>query len=233
VVTDRSAPGDAAEGPGEAPSAKVGAAAGAPAAPGECHGAERGAGAESGAEPGVRAIGVAIPIPDPHGSYLQAKRASFGDPLAHAIPTHITLLPPTEVPEPELGAVELHLCEIARTERPFHIKLRGSGTFRPVSPVVFVALAEGIAGCERLQKRILSGPLARPLPFPYHPHVTIAHHLPEDVMDRAFKELAGYSAEFDVWGFSLYEHGQDGVWRPQRDFVFGEGGRDPGERRTA
>ena len=137
------------------------------------------------------------------------------------------------MPESALDAVELHLCEIARTERPFHIRLRGSGTFRPVSPVVFVALAEGIAGCERLQERILSGPLARPLPFPYHPHVTIAHHLPEDVMDRAFKELAGYSAEFDVWGFSLYEHGQDGVWRPQRDFVFGEGGRDPGERRTA
>ncbi|TQM71524.1 2'-5' RNA ligase [Actinomadura hallensis] len=241
MVTDRTAPGDAAEGrPGGAPSAKGGAAAGAPDAPGDCRGAEgadggagAGSGGGSGGGSGVRAIGVAIPIPDPHGSYLQAKRASFGDPLANAIPTHITLLPPTEVPEPALDAVELHLCEIARTERPFHIRLRGSGTFRPVSPVVFVALAEGIAGCERLQERILSGPLARPLPFPYHPHVTIAHHLPEDVMDRAFKELAGYSAEFDVWGFSLYEHGQDGVWRPQRDFVFGKGGRDPGERRTA
>jgi hypothetical protein len=28
-----------------------------------------------------------------------------------------------------------------------------------------------------------------------------------------------------VWGFSLYEHGLDGVWRPQDDFVFGEGGQ--------
>jgi hypothetical protein len=26
---------------------------------------------------------------------------------------------------------------------------------------------------------------------------------------------------FPVWGFSLYEHGDDGVWRPQRDFIFG------------
>ncbi|GAA0595857.1 2'-5' RNA ligase family protein [Actinomadura livida] len=202
MVADRAAHDDAAEGPG-----------GGPAASGAARGTE------------VRAIGVAIPIPDPHGALLQAKRASFGDPLATAIPTHITLLPPTEVPEHELGAVADHLRDIARTERPFRIKLRGSGTFRPVSPVVFVALAEGISGCERLQARILSGPLARPLPFPYHPHVTIAHHLPEEVMDRAFKELAGYSADFDVWGFSLYEHGQDGVWRPQYDFVFGEGGQ--------
>ncbi|WP_243719502.1 2'-5' RNA ligase family protein [Actinomadura sp. KC06] len=197
MVADRPSHDAAAEGPGEATFAGMARPA-----------------------PGVRAIGVAIPIPDPHGALLQAKRASFGDPLATAIPTHITLLPPTEVHESALGDIEDHLREIARTEEPFPIKLRGSGTFRPVSPVVFVALAEGIGGCERVQARVLSGPLARPLPFPYHPHVTIAHHLPDDVMDKAFKELAGYSADIDAWGFSLYEHGLDGVWRPQRDFVF-------------
>jgi 2'-5' RNA ligase len=173
--------------------------------------------------PGRRAIGVAIPIPDPHGSYLQSRRASFGDPLAHAIPTHITLLPPTEVEDAAMDGIRRHLLNVARTERPFPIRLRGSGTFRPVSPVVFVALAEGIGGCERVQAKVLSGPLARPLPFPYHPHVTIAHHLPDDVMDRAFKELAGYAADFEVWGFSLYEHGLDGVWRRHCDFVFGDG----------
>ncbi|GAA1810631.1 2'-5' RNA ligase family protein [Actinomadura chokoriensis] len=173
--------------------------------------------------PGRRAIGVAIPIPDPHGSYLQARRASFGDPLAHAIPTHITLLPPTEVDEAALDGIHAHLLRVAHTERAFPIRLRGSGTFRPVSPVVFVALAEGIGGCERVQEKVLSGPLARPLPFPYHPHVTIAHHLPDDVMDRAFKELAGYGADFHAWGFSLYEHGLDGVWRRHCDYIFGDG----------
>ncbi|WP_242608829.1 2'-5' RNA ligase family protein [Actinomadura formosensis] len=177
-----------------------------------------------GARPaGARAIGVAIPIPDPHGTFLQSRRASFGDPLAHAIPTHITLLPPTEVHESALDAIEEHLLAVARTERPFPIRLRGSGTFRPVSPVVFVALAEGIGGCERVQAKVMSGPLSRPLPFPYHPHVTIAHRLPDDVMDRAFKELAGYGADFQAWGFSLYEHGMDGIWRRQCDFVFGDG----------
>ncbi|TDD93724.1 2'-5' RNA ligase family protein [Actinomadura rubrisoli] len=168
-------------------------------------------------------IGVAIPIPDPYGSALQSKRASFGDPLADAIPTHITLLPPTEVDGEALGVVEKHLRRVARTERPFRIRLHGSGTFRPVSPVVFVSLAEGIGDCERVQSRVLSGPLSRTLPFPYHPHVTIAHHLADEVLDRAFKDLAGYRAEFEVWGFSLYEHGDDGVWRRQRDFVFGSG----------
>ena len=38
-------------------------------------------------------IGVAVAIPEPHASYLQQRREDFGDPMAHAIPPHITLLP--------------------------------------------------------------------------------------------------------------------------------------------
>ena len=90
-----------------------------------------------------------------------------------------------------------------------------------------MALAEGIGLCERLERQVRGGPLSRELQFPYHPHVTVAHHLADEALDRAFKELAGYQAAFAVWGFSLYEHGPDGVWRPQRDFVFGTGGSGP------
>ncbi|MQY07400.1 2'-5' RNA ligase family protein [Actinomadura macrotermitis] len=173
---------------------------------------------------GSRTIGVAVQVPEPFGGWLQRTRESFGDPLAAAIPTHITLLPPTEVGDDALPGVEHHLTAVAGTERPFWIRLRGTGTFRPVSPVVFVALADGIGDCERLQERVLSGPLARELRFPYHPHVTVAHHLADELMDRAFKELAGYRADFEVRGFSLYEHGRDGVWRPRSEFAFAAAG---------
>jgi 2'-5' RNA ligase len=175
----------------------------------------------------ARTIGVAIPIPDPYGLELQRWRESFGDPLARSIPTHITLLPPTEVAAAELPRIEEHLRLIAEVERPFPIRLRGTGTFRPVSPVVFVSVADGISACERVADKVRSGPLARSLTFPYHPHVTVAHDLPEEVLDRAFKELAHYSALFTVWGFSLYAHGLDGVWRPQRDFGFCTGSAGP------
>ena len=99
-----------------------------------------------------------------------------------------------------------------------------------MSPVVFVQLARGIGGCERLEQRVRSGPLARELPFPYHPHVTVAHDVADEALDRAFAELADYSAQFSVWGFSLYEH-VDGVWRPQRDFPLGRELPGPGPRR--
>jgi 2'-5' RNA ligase len=168
-----------------------------------------------------RTIGVAISIPEPHSSDLQAHRDSFGDPLATSIPTHITLLPPTPVPAGDMHQVEEHLRKVADAERSFEIQLRGTGTFSPVSPVVFISIALGISDCERLEAAVRSGPLARETRFPYHPHVTVAHHLPPETLKRAFDELAGYAARFPVWGFSLYEHGADGVWRPQRDFPFG------------
>jgi 2'-5' RNA ligase len=169
----------------------------------------------------ARTIGVALAIPEPYGSELQAHRESFGDTLAASIPTHITLLPPTPVPADDLELVEEHLRKVAEAERPFEIHLRGTGTFHPVSPVVFVSVALGISDCERVEEGVRSGPLARELLFPYHPHVTVAHDLPAGILKRAFDALAGYDVSFPVWGFSLYEHGDDGVWRPQRDFIFG------------
>ena len=78
--------------------------------------------------------------------------------------------------------------------------LRGTGTFRPVSPVVFVQVAGGIAECEQLERAIRGGPLHRDLAFHYHPHVTVAHHVDEAAMDRAFEDLAGYTCTFEVRG---------------------------------
>lgn len=170
---------------------------------------------------GRRNIGVAIGIPEPYHRELQGWRERLGDPNARRIVPHITLLPPTEVGSESLPVIEEHLRKIAADEDSFDIRLRGSATFLPVSPVVFVPLVQGIAGCERLEAKVRSGPLQRDIRFPYHPHVTVAHDLPADALDRAFAMLSGYEAAFRVRGFTLFEQGVDETWRPQRDFVFG------------
>lgn len=177
-----------------------------------------------GAIDGQRNIGVAFGLPEPFHRELQGWRDRLGDPNSHRIVPHITLLPPTEVESKRLPEIEEHLRAVAADETPFDIQLRGSATFLPVSPVVFVPLVLGIADCERIQSKVRSGPLHRELHFPYHPHVTVAHDLPEAALDRAFEALAGYEAAFRVRGFTLFEQGPDATWRPQRDFVFGGGG---------
>ncbi|MFJ4783036.1 2'-5' RNA ligase family protein [Streptomyces sp. NPDC088794] len=172
---------------------------------------------------GTVTIGVSIAVPEPHGSRLQRLRTGFGDAAAHGIPTHVTLLPPTEVDGASLPAVEAHLTELAGNGRPFRMRLSGTGTFRPLSPVVYVRVEDGAEACTWLQKQVrdASGPVARDLQFPYHPHVTIAHGIDDEAMDRAFEELADYEAEWPCTGFALYEQGADGVWRKLREFPFG------------
>ena len=166
-------------------------------------------------------IGVSIALPSPHAEMLQAKRASFGDPRAASIPSHVTLLPPTEVAEGDLPEVVEHLDAVASGGHAFPMVLRGTGTFRPTSPVVFVQVSGGLSECEVLERAVRRGPLKRKLDFYYHPHVTVAHHVSDDNLDRAFKELADFECSFDVTQFHLYEHGSDAVWRPVRSFVLG------------
>lgn len=167
-------------------------------------------------------IGVAVAIPEPWATQLQDYRTSVGDTTAEMIPTHITLVPPTEIEDADLPEVEKHLLEAAVEVERFGVHLRGTGTFRPVSPVVFVTLVEGISACEQLAKALRRGPLDVDLQYPYHPHVTIAHHLADDLLDRAFAELADFECEFEVTGFHLYVHDETEGWRPTRQIPLQE-----------
>jgi 2'-5' RNA ligase len=173
-----------------------------------------------GGDPEGVLIGVSLAVPEPYASQVQHARTGYGDLRAAGIPTHVTLLPPTSVPVDALDAVEGHLARAAEQHRPFRVRLRGTETFRPVSQVVYIRLDEGIQECRALEASVRSGPLARELGFPYHPHVTVAHDVPPAELDRAQAELRGFDAEFRVEGFSLYRFGADEVWRPVRTFAF-------------
>jgi 2'-5' RNA ligase len=161
---------------------------------------------------------VAVAIPEPWASELQNYRTSVGDDTASMIPTHITLVPPTEVTDAELVEIEAHLSDVAAEVEAFEVHLRGTGTFRPVSPVVFVTVVEGISQCEQLADAIRRGPLAVELAYPYHPHVTIAHDVAEDRLDQAFEELSDFECEFAVEDFHLYVHDHERGWTPTRYF---------------
>ncbi len=163
-------------------------------------------------------IGVSIAVPDPWGADLQAYRVALGDDTAAQIPTHITLLPPVDVDEVLVPEIVEHLAQVAAATAPYVVHLRGTGTFRPVSPVVFVGVVEGISACELLATAVRRGPLAIDAAFPYHPHVTVAHHLDADLLDRAFEEMGSFDCRFTVARFSLYVHRDGRGWVPTRDF---------------
>jgi 2'-5' RNA ligase len=145
-------------------------------------------------------------------------RAKVGDPQANSVPPHVTLLPPTEVPLADRPVISAHLAEVAAGHPPFDMHLSGTGTFAPVSAVVFVAVARGIGNCELIANDVRRGPLARSLSYPYHPHVTVAHDVPPDMLDLAYSGLADLSAEFRVEHFTEFEQTPDGAWVIAREY---------------
>lgn len=170
-------------------------------------------------------IGVAIAIPQPHATVLRRWRRDVGDPAADLMVPHVTLLPPTAIQIESLPAVEEHLTAAARTVGPFDMHLAGTGTFRPISPVVFVQVALGVSNCELLESAVRTGPLQRELEFPYHPHVTVAQLVPDDALDLAYEGLAGFVARFRVNSFVLFKRNRDERWDEYNEFTLGPDGQ--------
>jgi 2'-5' RNA ligase len=163
-------------------------------------------------------IGVVVAVPEPWAQLLVDWRSKVGDAQATLVPPHVTLLPPTEVPTAERPAIAAHLAQVARRHPPFVMHLAGTGTFRPVSDVVFVAVARGIGDCELLAGDVRRGPLARSLTFPYHPHVTVAHDVAPDMLELAYSGLSDLSAEFAVQHFTEFEQTPSGAWAVAREY---------------
>lgn len=166
---------------------------------------------------GSTTIGIAIGVPEPWATQIKVAREKYGDPQANFIPTHVTLLPPTEIPFQRLHQIDEYLSEVAADMWPFRIQLRGAATFRPVSQVVFVPLVEGISGCERLEKSVRKG-MGQRRRFPFHPHVTLVHDLVDEVLDQAFEEFSDFKAVFIADRFSLYQQSPEGDWELIRDY---------------
>ena len=150
-------------------------------------------------------IGVAIAIPEPWASQLQDYRASIGDATAETIPTHITLVPPTDVDDAS-SRWRPTWPTWRPSRRGFVVHLRGTGTFRPVSPVVFVTLVEGISQCEQLAAAVRRGPLAMELAFPTTPTSPSPTTSPTRSWTGRSMSSSTFECTFAVTDFHLYVH---------------------------
>ena len=165
--------------------------------------------------------GVAVTIPEPWGAALQARPGLLRRPHGVGHPAARDAAAADRHRRRHAARVPRAPARGHGGRRALRMVLSGTGTFRPVSPVVFVQVSPGIAQCEKLESAVRSGPVERRLDFPYHPHVTVAHHLGEDALDRAFADLGDFRCDFRVGSIELYTHDEDGVWRVQQSFPLG------------
>lgn len=165
-------------------------------------------------------LGVVIAVPEPWVSLITQARLDLGDESAERVPAHITIMPPLAVPSDKREAVFDHLATVARRHHSFKITVRGTGTFLPTSPVTYLKVAKGARQCADLADEVRCGPLEYDLRFPYHPHITLAHGLPEPLLRRAEERGADFNASWHVPGFRLDRVEADGSYTSAALFDF-------------
>jgi 2'-5' RNA ligase len=124
-----------------------------------------------------------------------------------------------EVDVDDLDEVCARLDKTAGTIPAFTMRLSGTGSFRPVSPVVYVAVGGGYVATDVLAGQLRAAIGAPPAAFPFHPHITVAQHLDDAALDQADRALCDFSCEFEVTEFALYLHDDHDGWQPQRHFA--------------
>lgn len=158
-------------------------------------------------------VGVVLVLPEPIQGEVTRIRTEQGDPRAQGMPAHITLLPPTPVSGSLLVTLRAHLGRVAHRHPALRITLTGAQTFRPLSEVVYLALGEGAEACSDLGHAVQQGPVPSPSPFPFRPHVTLAHDLSTATLDAVQDEYAAFTARFRVAEMCLYRWQDDAGWR--------------------
>lgn len=159
-----------------------------------------------------RSVGVVLVLPEPVGGEVTRIRTTLGDPRAQGMPAHITLLPPTLVGTGSLAELRAHLDRVARRHPALRITLAGTQTFRPLSEVVYLALEDGARSCAELGRAVCGGPVSSPSPFPFHPHVTLAHDLPASTLDAVQRGYVSFTASFSVAEMCLYQWDDHAGW---------------------
>jgi len=166
-------------------------------------------------------LGVALLLPPPFDSEVDGLRRALGDGGLRRIPAHLTLVPPVNVREDRLGHALAVMRRAAAATRPFTATLGPPGTFLPDNPTLYLAVTgPGREAVSALRDRVFAEPLARPLTWPFVPHVTLADEADEARIAAALVALADFRADVAFGCVHLLREGPGRVWSPVADAPF-------------
>lgn len=172
-----------------------------------------------------RRLGVALLVPEPVGTEIDGLRRALADPALGRIEPHVTLVPPVNVREEDLDAAMDVLRAAAADAGPLRLDLGPAATFRPETPVIYLAVDGDTEAVTSLRAAVDAEPLVRRSTRPFVPHVTICREFPLERIDEATRSLAGYRASVRVTHLTLLEEKKqdDGrrVWGTLADVVLG------------
>src|SRR5437763_3203417 len=165
-------------------------------------------------------LGVALLVPAPQSDEIDGLRRALDDPVLGRVPAHLTLVPPVNVAERDLGGALEVLGSAGAATGPFSLRLGPPATFWPDAPVVYLPAGDDVGALDRLRERVFRPPLARPLTWPFVPHVTLADEAAPGRIEAAVAALGSYRIEVRFERVHLLQEGQGRVWTVAADVAF-------------
>ena len=141
------------------------------------------------------------------------------------IAPHVTLVPPVNVPEEQVGEV-LDRCRRAATATSvLHLVLGPPSTFAPVTPLAWLSVGGDVEAVDGLRRRLSVGVLSRPAEHDFVPHVSISGKVDSTRLDAMLAALADFEAVCTIDRLHLLENrelssGRWG-WVPVAEAAFG------------
>ncbi len=166
-------------------------------------------------------LGVALLVPPRAAEGVDLLRSALGAGSAvHHVPAHVTLVPPVNVAQDRLPEAEALVRGAAEGCRPFAATLGPPATFLPDNPVLYLSVGGGGTGeaVAGLRAEVLVEPLARPVTWPFVPHVTLMDGGDPVRIAAAAIALADHRVDVVFTGVALLQEQRDEdgsrVWRP-------------------
>jgi 2'-5' RNA ligase len=169
-------------------------------------------------------LGVALLLPSPASIEVDALRRAVGVADTTRIAPHLTLVPPVNVREVDIGGALDVLRAAAAAHRPIRLELGPVTSFAPISPTLHLEVGGDLDAVRSLRDAVFTSPLERPLTHAFVPHVTLIEE--SDRIDDAVSALRDYRCEVIVEQVHLLEEVRredDGqrMWRPIADARLG------------
>jgi 2'-5' RNA ligase len=171
-------------------------------------------------------LGVALLVPPPAAAEIDGLRRACGDGALGRIPAHLTLVPPVNVNVNDLGrALAVMRRAAAGCAGPIDVRLGPITTFAPATPVLYLAVGgddDAVTDVQRLRDDVFAPPLARPLAWPFVPHVTLADDMAVDRIAAATMAMADFTVEVAFAHVTLLREGApERRWSPIADARLG------------
>lgn len=175
--------------------------------------------------PRVR-LGVALLVPEPVDREIDGLRRACGDgALARVVP-HLTLVPPVNVRVDDLPQALAVLRRAAAGRAPLTVTLGAPTSFLPDSETLYLPVPDATEAeaVRQLRDAVFVEPLARPLSWPFVPHVTLADQMDPERIAASQLALADYSATVTFDRVHLLIEARHGDahrrWSPVADVPF-------------